>query len=63
MLCTDQPAHPGTTVREEASSLFVAVELSKSVWLIAASAPGSEKVASIVLRLAMSLLCWPCWLG
>jgi transposase len=45
MQCTDQHAYPRTTVREEDSSLFVALELSKSVWLIAASAPGSEKVS------------------
>jgi len=45
MQCTDQHAYPRTTVREEDSSLFMALELSKSVWLIAASAPGSEKVS------------------
>jgi transposase len=45
MRCTDQHAYRRTTVREEDSSLFVALELSKSVWLTAASAPGSEKVS------------------
>jgi transposase len=45
MRCTDRPAHPRAAVREEDNSLFVALELSKSVWLIAASAPGSEKVS------------------
>ena len=45
MRCTDHPTHPRAAVRGEDSSLFVALELSKSVWLIAASAPGSEKVS------------------
>ena len=45
MRCTDHPAHLRAAVREEDSSLFVALELSKSVWLIAASAPGSEKIS------------------
>jgi hypothetical protein len=63
MRYTDLPAHLRGAVREEDSSLFVALELSKSVWLVAASAPGSEKasIISIVLRLPMSLRCWPCW--
>ncbi len=42
---TNYPARLGAAVREEDSSLFVALELSKSAWLIAASAPGSEKVS------------------
>jgi transposase len=45
MRCTDQPAQPKAALCEEDSSLFVALELSKSVWLIATSAPGSEKVS------------------
>ncbi len=45
MRCTDHPAHPTAAGREEDNSLFVALELSKSVWLIAVSAPGSEKVS------------------
>lgn len=45
MRCTDHPAHPRAAIREEDNSLFVALELSKSVWLIAVSAPGSEKVS------------------
>lgn len=45
MQCTDHPAHLRAAVREEDSALFVALELSKSVWLIAASAPGSEKIS------------------
>ena len=45
MRSIDHRAHPRAAVREENSSLFVALELSKSVWLIAVSAPGSEKVS------------------
>ena len=45
MRCTEHPAHPRAAVREGDSCLFVALELSKSVWLIAVSAPGSEKVS------------------
>ena len=45
MGCTDHSAHLRAAVREEDSSLFVALELSKSVWLAAASAPGSEKIS------------------
>lgn len=45
MRCSDHPAHPRAAVGEEDSSLFMALELSKSVWLIAVSAPGSEKVS------------------
>ncbi|HKE42410.1 MAG TPA: IS110 family transposase [Casimicrobiaceae bacterium] len=45
MRCADHPVHLRAAVREEDSSLFVALELSKSAWLIAASAPGSEKVS------------------
>ena len=45
MRCANHPPHLKAAVREEDSSLFVALELSKSVWLIAASAPGSEKIS------------------
>jgi len=45
MRCTDHPYHPRAAVRGEDSSLFVALELSKSVWLVAASAPGSERIS------------------
>ena len=45
MHCTDHPAHLKAAIREENSSLFVALELSKSVWLAAVSAPGSEKIS------------------
>jgi hypothetical protein len=43
MRCADHPAHLRAAVREEDSSLFVALELSKSAWLIAASAPGKRE--------------------
>jgi hypothetical protein len=52
MRCTDHSARPKAAVREEDSSLFVALELSKSVWLIAASAPGSEKVSKYRVAVA-----------
>ena len=42
---TEHPVRLRATAREQDSSLFVALELSKSVWLIAVSAPGSEKVS------------------
>ena len=45
MHCTDHPAHRKASVREEDSSLFLALELSKSVWLAAVNAPGSEKIS------------------
>lgn len=45
MRCTDHPAHLRAPVREEDSSLFMALELSKSAWLIAVSAPGSKNVS------------------
>ncbi len=45
MRCSDHPAHPRVAGREKDSSLFVALELSKSVWLIGVSAPGSEKIS------------------
>src|ERR1700756_2175798 len=45
MRCSDHPAHPRVAVREEDSSLFVALELSKSVWLVGVSAPGSETIS------------------
>jgi transposase len=45
MRSTDHPARLRAAVREEDSFLFMALELSKSSWLIAASAPASEKVS------------------
>jgi len=45
MQCTDHPRHSWSTVHPYDRSLFVALELSKSIWLTAVSAPGSEKVS------------------
>jgi transposase len=45
MQCTDHPVRLRTAAHEQDSSLFVALELSKSIWLIASSAPGSDKVS------------------
>jgi len=45
MQCTDHPRHSRSTVHPYDRSLFVALELSKSIWLTAVSAPGSEKVS------------------
>jgi transposase len=45
MRCADLPADLRAAARDEDSSLLVALELSKSAWLIAASAPGSEKIS------------------
>lgn len=36
--------------REHDTSLFVALELSRSTWLVAASAPGSKKVSKLPHR-------------
>jgi len=45
MQCTDHPCHSRSTARPYDTSLFVALELSKSIWLIAVSAPGSDKIS------------------
>ena len=37
--------HPTTTVREDDISLFVALELSRSTWLLAMSAPHDDKIS------------------
>ena len=42
---TDHPVRFRTAAQEHDSSLFVALELSKSIWLIAVSTPGSDKVS------------------
>ena len=39
------PVHPRAAAREHDSSLFIALELSRSSWLIAVSAPGSDKIS------------------
>jgi transposase len=41
----DHPVRSRATVHEHDTSLFVALELSRSVWLIAVSAPGSDKIS------------------
>ena len=42
---TDHSGHLRAAARPHDTSLFVALELSKSVWLIAVSAPGSDKMS------------------
>ncbi len=45
MQCTDHPSHLRSAAHRHDTSLFVALELSKSAWLIAVSAPGSDKMS------------------
>jgi transposase len=45
MRFTDRPLHPKTAVHGYDTALFVALELSRSTWLIAVNAPGSEKIS------------------
>ena len=42
---TDHPVHPAAATHEHHTSLFVALELSKSTWLTAVSSPGGDKVS------------------
>jgi len=63
MRCTDHAVRLRAAVREDDSSVFVALELSRSAWLIAASHREARRSATIVLQLPMSLLLWLCWLG
>jgi transposase len=42
---TDHPGHLRAAAHPHDTSLFVALELSKSVWLTAVSAPGSDKMS------------------
>jgi transposase len=42
---TDHSGHVRAAAHRHDTSLFVALELSKSVWLIAVSAPGSDKMS------------------
>jgi hypothetical protein len=42
---TDHSPHSQSTVRAYNTSLFVALERSRSIWLAAISAPGSDKVS------------------
>ena len=41
----DYPVHSGATVQEYDTSISVALELSRSAWLIAVSAPSSDKIS------------------
>jgi transposase len=45
MQCTDHPGHLRPAAHRHDTSLFVALELSKSAWLVAVSAPGSDKMS------------------
>jgi hypothetical protein len=42
MRFTDRLSHPRTAVHDYDTAIFVALELSKSTWLIAVSVPGSD---------------------
>jgi hypothetical protein len=54
MQCTDNSVRLRMAVHEQDSTPFVRLELSKSIWLIAVSAPESDK--------PIALPCWVCWL-
>ena len=41
----DYPVRSRVTVQEHDNSLFVALELSRSIWLVAVSAPGNDKIS------------------
>ena len=41
----DHPVRSRATVHEHDTALFVALELSRSIWLVAVSAPGSDKIS------------------
>ena len=45
MQSIDYPVRSRVTVQEHDTSLFVALELSRSIWLVAVSAPGSDKIS------------------
>jgi len=45
MRFTHRLPHPRTAVHDHDTALFVALELSRSTWLIAVSAPGSDKIS------------------
>jgi hypothetical protein len=44
MQLTDHSRRSQSTVRAYNTSLFVTLELSRSIWLAAISAPGSDKI-------------------
>lgn len=41
----DYPVRSRVTVQDHDTSLFVALELSRSIWLVAVSAPGNDKIS------------------
>jgi transposase len=45
MQCTDHPRHSRATAQPYDGALFVALELSKSIWLTAVNTPGSDKIS------------------
>jgi len=45
MQSTDHSRHSQSAARSHDTSLFIALELSKSTWLIAASPPGSDRIS------------------
>jgi transposase len=45
MQCINHPVRSRVTVHEYDNSPFVALELSRSIWLIAVSMPGSDKIS------------------
>ncbi len=49
---SDRLIRPMTTTRTHDTSLFVALELSKSTWLIAVSIPGSDRVSKFRVEAA-----------
>ena len=49
---TNHAVCPGTAAREHDTSLFVALELSRSVWLIAVNMPGSDKISKFKIAAA-----------
>src|SRR5260370_501880 len=49
---TNHAVCPGTAAREHDTSLFVALELSRSVWLIAVNMRGSDKISKFKIAAA-----------
>ena len=50
MQYTARTRHLTATVQEYDISLFVALELSRSIWLLAVSAPNSDKISKYRVR-------------
>jgi transposase len=49
---TNHPLHLKTAAHEHDTSLFLALELSRSVWLIAVNMPGSDKISKYKIAAA-----------